>query len=88
MNHELATQLAEETGAGRDDPTLCAAASQISWFHSLVFAEIGRRLTLGHTPDEIAGEVLELLGTVEELLGEKAFSYAVREEPEEQTCSE
>ncbi|UNS95642.1 TetR/AcrR family transcriptional regulator [Streptomyces tubbatahanensis] len=78
MTEALAAQLAAETGTDRDDPTLCAAAGQIGWFHSLVFAEIGRRLVAGRTPDEIATDVLQLLDAVEELLGERAFTYAVR----------
>ncbi|MGP3988260.1 TetR/AcrR family transcriptional regulator [Streptomyces sp. 3N207] len=85
MTDALTAQLAEETGAAPDDPALCAAASQIGWFHSLVFTEIGRRLVTGRTPDEIADDVLALLDAVEELLGERAFSYAVREE---RPCSE
>ncbi|WP_326692455.1 TetR/AcrR family transcriptional regulator [Streptomyces sp. NBC_01795] len=80
MNDALAELLAEETGAGRDDPELCAAVSQIGWFHSLVFAEIGRRIVAGKTPDEIAADLLKLLDAVEQLLGGRAFTYAVRED--------
>ncbi|MBO8191972.1 TetR/AcrR family transcriptional regulator [Streptomyces oryzae] len=80
MTDALAAQLAEETGAAPDDPMVCAAASQIGWFHSLVFAEVGRRLVAGRTPDEIAGDVLALLDSIEGLLGERAFTYAVRED--------
>ncbi|CAM3647375.1 TetR/AcrR family transcriptional regulator [Streptomyces albus] len=78
MTEALAAQLAEETGDERDDPVLCAVAGQIGWFHSMVFAEIGRRLVAGRGPEEIAADVLRLLDAVEELLGERAFTYAVR----------
>ncbi|GAA2620955.1 helix-turn-helix domain-containing protein [Streptomyces axinellae] len=80
MNDALAELLAEETGAARDDPELCAAVSQIGWFHSLVFAEIGRRVVAGMTPEEISADLLGLLDAVEEMLGGRAFTYAVRED--------
>ncbi|MEU8994441.1 hypothetical protein AB0C95_06380 [Streptomyces caniferus] len=45
----LAVVLAEETGAGPDDRTPCLVASQIGCFHSLVCAEIGRRIVDGES---------------------------------------
>jgi hypothetical protein len=53
-------------------------AAQIGWFHSLVFAEIGRRAVGGDDPDAIAADVLRLLDAVEDLLGERVLTYAVR----------
>ncbi|GAA2301974.1 hypothetical protein OHT20_03825 [Streptomyces caniferus] len=55
-------------------------ASRIGCFHSLVCAEIGRRIVDGETPDAIAGAVLDLLDLVEGLLSERALSYATREQ--------
>ncbi|MGW1377523.1 TetR/AcrR family transcriptional regulator [Streptomyces sp. NPDC002446] len=78
MTEALGTVLAEETGAAPDDQTPRLMASQIGWIHSLVYGEIGRRIMAGETPDEIAGAVLELLDLVEEMLGERALTYAVR----------
>ncbi|WP_285623660.1 TetR/AcrR family transcriptional regulator [Actinoallomurus iriomotensis] len=85
MTEALAAVLAAETGAAPDDPRPRVVAAQIGWFHALVFAEIGERVTAGQGPDEIATAVLELLDTVEELLGERLLAYAVRED---RPCSE
>lgn len=84
MTEALAAVLAEETGAAPDDPRPRVVAAQIGWFHALVFAEIGERVTAGQGPDEIATAVLALLDTVEELLGERLLAYAVRED---RSCS-
>lgn len=80
MVDELATLLADETGAPTGDPVPRLVASQIGWFHSLVFAEIGARTVAGERPDAIAEAVLALLDVVEELLGERVLDYAVRME--------
>lgn len=80
MTDSLADLLTEETGALPGDPMPRAVAGQIGWFHSLVFAEIGKRVAAGRSPDSIAKDLLELLDAVEQLLGEAAFTYAVREE--------
>lgn len=79
MTDALATVLAEETGAAPDDQLPRLVASQIGWFHSLVYAEIGRRIVAGEKPDAIAEAMLQLLGLVEELLSDQALAYAVRE---------
>ncbi|BDH13210.1 TetR/AcrR family transcriptional regulator [Streptomyces hygroscopicus] len=79
MTDALAAVLAEETGAAPDDQMPRLVAGQIGWFHSLVYAEIGRRIVAGEKPDAIAEAVLQLLGLVEELLSEQALGYAVRE---------
>ncbi|MBM4792313.1 TetR family transcriptional regulator [Streptomyces sioyaensis] len=80
MTEALGVVLAEETGAAPDDQTPRAVASQIGWFHSLVYSEIGRRLVAGEKPDTIAAAVLELLDLVEDLLGERTLTYALRED--------
>ncbi|MFE0190456.1 TetR/AcrR family transcriptional regulator [Streptomyces sp. NPDC059008] len=78
MTEALAHVLAEETAAAPDDQTPRLVASQIGWFHALLYSEIGRRIEAGEKPDEIAGAALELLDLVEEMLGERALGYAVR----------
>ncbi|MFF2807905.1 TetR/AcrR family transcriptional regulator [Streptomyces sp. NPDC058000] len=79
MTDALATVLAEEAGAAPDDQTPRVVASQIGWFHSLVYSEIGRRIVAGEKPATIADALLELLDVVEETLGERALGYATRE---------
>lgn len=76
---ELAALLAEETGAPAGDQVPRLVASQIGWFHSLVFTEIGTRTLAGEEPDAIAEPVLTLLDAIEDLLGERVLEYAVRE---------
>lgn len=80
MTDALTAVLAEETGAPPDDPTPRVVASQIGWFHSLVYSEIGRRIVAGEKPATIADAVLALLAVVEETLSERALDYATREE--------
>jgi AcrR family transcriptional regulator len=88
MTDELAAVLAEETGAAPDDPLLRLVAGHIGWFHSLVYAEIGRRVTAGDRPDAIAADVLELLDTIESLLGERLLTYATKATDKDGPCSE
>ncbi|WP_406316428.1 TetR/AcrR family transcriptional regulator [Streptosporangium sp. NBC_01639] len=85
MTEALAVVLAEETGAAPDDLLPGVVAYQLGCFHSLVFAEIGRRTAAGESPDAIATAVLELLDVIEDLLGERILSYAVRKD---RPCSE
>ncbi|MFE4016192.1 TetR/AcrR family transcriptional regulator, partial [Streptomyces sp. NPDC059101] len=47
MTDALAAVLAEETAAGPGDQAPRVVASQIGWFHSLVYSEIGRRIVGG-----------------------------------------
>ncbi|MFD0446949.1 TetR/AcrR family transcriptional regulator [Streptomyces indonesiensis] len=88
MNDELAAVLAEETGAAPEDPLPRVVAAKISGYHSLIFGEIGRRVTAGERPDAIAKAVTELLDATEEMLGAPMLGYAVREGREERPCSE
>ncbi len=81
MTEALAHVLAEETAAAPGDQTPRLVASQIGWFHALLYGEIGRRIEAGEKPDEIAEAALELLDLVEEMLGERALDYAVRKDP-------
>ncbi|MFB6570978.1 TetR/AcrR family transcriptional regulator, partial [Streptomyces noursei] len=50
MTDALVTVLTEETGAAPGDQTPRVVASQIGWFHSLVYGEIGRRIVAGEKP--------------------------------------
>ncbi|WP_205669330.1 TetR/AcrR family transcriptional regulator [Amycolatopsis suaedae] len=79
MVRSLAVVLAEETGAAPDDPLPRLVASQIGWLHSLVYGEVGRRVLAGDRPDDIAESTVDLLDSVEWLLGDRIMSYAVRE---------
>ncbi|WP_436761424.1 TetR/AcrR family transcriptional regulator [Streptosporangium sp. V21-05] len=87
MTDALAAVLAEETGAAPDDPVPRVVAWQLGCFHSMVFAEIGRRTTAGEHPDAIAAAVLDLLDSVEGLLGERVLTYATRSRDEDRPCS-
>ncbi|WP_030410395.1 TetR/AcrR family transcriptional regulator [Streptomyces sp. NRRL S-1448] len=80
MTDALAAVLAEETGAPPGDQTPRVVASQIGWFHSLVYSEIGRRIVAGEKPDGIAEAALDLLDVVEQMLSEPALDYATRKE--------
>ncbi|SEK67552.1 TetR/AcrR family transcriptional regulator [Nonomuraea pusilla] len=80
MTDALAETLAEETGAAPGDPLPRAVAWQLGCCHSLVYAEIGRRTAAGEPPAAIAAAVLDLLDTVESLLGERLLTYAVRKD--------
>ncbi|MFF5212679.1 TetR/AcrR family transcriptional regulator [Streptosporangium sp. NPDC000396] len=79
MTDALAVELAEETGAAPDDPLPRVVAFQLGCFHSLIYGEIGKRTAAGESPEAIAEAVLELLDVVEDLLGERVLTYAVRE---------
>ncbi|NUT10611.1 MAG: TetR family transcriptional regulator [Nonomuraea sp.] len=78
MTDALAEVLAEETGAAPGDPLPRAVAWHVGCLHSLVFAEIGRRVAAGERPDAIADAVLELLDVTEGLLGDRVLTFAVR----------
>lgn len=86
MNDALVAVLAEETGAAPDDPLPRVVAAQLSAFHSLVFAEIGRRTEAGEGPEAIAAAVTGLLDAFQGMLGEPLATYAVREK-EDRPCS-
>ncbi|SDW91646.1 transcriptional regulator, TetR family [Saccharopolyspora shandongensis] len=85
MTEELAAVLAEETGATADDPLPRVIAHQLGCCHSLVFAEIGKRVAAGESPDAIAEAALDLLTTFEDVLGDRVLTCAMRKD---QPCSE
>jgi AcrR family transcriptional regulator len=85
MTDALAAVLAEETGAAPEDPLPRVVAHQLGCFHSLVFAEIGKHLAAGESPDTIAEATLDLLTAIEDVLGERVLTYAVRKDKQ---CSE
>ncbi|MEV8560718.1 TetR/AcrR family transcriptional regulator [Streptomyces sp. NPDC051917] len=74
----LEQALREETGAADDDELPHLMASQIGWIHSTVIAVIGREMVKGREPCEVSREVLALLDDIEDLLGERVLSHAVR----------
>lgn len=80
MTDALAAVLAEETGAGPDDPRPRVAAAQIGSLHALVFTEIGELITAGRSPDAIAGTLTGLLDAAEDLLGRPLLTYATRKD--------
>ncbi|GAA0940759.1 TetR/AcrR family transcriptional regulator [Nonomuraea longicatena] len=78
MTAVLTSALAEETEAAPDDPLPRVVAWHLGSLHSLVYAEVARRTTLGESPQTISAAVLDLLDGVEELFGERLLAYAVR----------
>ncbi|MFC4032836.1 TetR/AcrR family transcriptional regulator [Streptomyces polygonati] len=79
MVDALASALADETGASLDDPLPRLVASQLGWAQEQLFRDIGDRTRAGQTPDVIARAALELLDTMEGLLGERVLRYATRQ---------
>jgi hypothetical protein len=55
-------------------------AWHLGGFHSLVYAEIGKRTAAGQSADDIASAMLELLDVFEDLLGERLLTYAIRKD--------
>ncbi|MFJ6752782.1 TetR/AcrR family transcriptional regulator [Streptomyces sp. NPDC091266] len=80
MTDALAAVLIEETGTEPDDPLPRVVAAQLGSLHALVFAEIGKRISAGESPDAIAKAVLSLLDVIEHLLSERLLTYAVRKD--------
>ncbi|MGW4056943.1 TetR/AcrR family transcriptional regulator [Amycolatopsis sp. NPDC004747] len=81
MTDALAAVLAGETGAAADDPLPRVIAFQLGCFHSLVYAEIGKLVAEGRRPDAIAEATLDLLTAVEDVLGDRVLTYAIRKDP-------
>ncbi|GGZ76562.1 TetR/AcrR family transcriptional regulator [Streptomyces echinoruber] len=75
---DLEATLREETGAADGDPLPELVAGQLAWIHQTVVGRIGRRMLEGGTPEQVSREALELLDDIEELLGERVLTYAVR----------
>ncbi|MEU4548356.1 TetR/AcrR family transcriptional regulator [Nonomuraea dietziae] len=78
MVDDLAAVLAEEAGAGPDDPMPSLVAEQLGWVHAHVLREIGRRTAEGQDPSAIAIATLERLDVIESLLGERVRTYGSR----------
>lgn len=74
----LEATLAEESGAGDEDPLPVLVAGQLSWVHSTLMAYIGREMVAGRGPSEVSRDALVLLDDIEDLLGEKVLNYARR----------
>ncbi|MEU9985094.1 TetR/AcrR family transcriptional regulator [Streptomyces sp. NPDC050856] len=75
---DLTTTLAQETGAAGDDPMPALVAGQLSWIHGTLMGWIGTEMVKRRDIAEVAREALGLLDEMEELLGRKVLTYAVR----------
>lgn len=65
-------------GAADDDELPHLMAGQTGWVHSTVIAVIGREKVKSREPREVSREVLALFEDIEDLLGGRLLSYAVR----------
>jgi AcrR family transcriptional regulator len=74
----LERTLREETGAEDADTLPTLVAGQLAWVHGTLMAWIGRAMIAGREPGPVSREALVLLDDMEEVLGEKAFKYAMR----------
>lgn len=72
----LATVLAEETGAGPDDPLPRLVAAQFGGVHRVLFQETLRRTLDGETDDEIAAALTASARTAFDLLEPSLAEYA------------
>ncbi|MEU1228748.1 TetR family transcriptional regulator [Streptomyces sp. NPDC005828] len=71
--------LREEVGAGPEDPMPLLVGGQIAWIQGALVEFISDRMTAGGKATAVSREALDLLDEIEELLGEKVLTYAVRE---------
>ncbi|MEU6621192.1 TetR/AcrR family transcriptional regulator [Streptomyces litmocidini] len=70
--------LREEVGTGPDDPMPLLVGGQIAWIQGAVVEFISDAMTAGRKATAVSREALVLLDEIEELLGEKVLTYAVR----------
>ncbi|MFJ8585249.1 TetR/AcrR family transcriptional regulator [Streptomyces sp. NPDC093595] len=68
----------EEVGAGEDDLLPGLVAGQLNWLHATLMGWISAEMLKRRDPAEVSREALVLLDEMEELLGDKVLSYAVR----------
>ena len=78
MVDALAATLATETRAAPGDRLPRLVASQLGWAQEQLFREVTERSRAGEHPAAIAGAALDLLDTLEKLLGEQVLTYATR----------
>ncbi|MFI1713118.1 TetR/AcrR family transcriptional regulator [Streptomyces litmocidini] len=70
--------LREEVGTGPDDPMPLLVGGQIAWIQGAVVEFISDAMTAGRKATAVSRDALVLLDEIEELLGEKVLTYAVR----------
>lgn len=68
----------QEVGAGEDDLLPGLVAGQLNWLHATLMGWISAEMLKRRDPAEVSREALVLLDEMEELLGDKVLSYAVR----------
>jgi AcrR family transcriptional regulator len=68
----------KEVGAGEDDLLPGLVAGQLNWLHATLMGWISAEMLKRRDPAEVSREALVLLDEMEELLGDKVLSYAVR----------
>ncbi|MFC4056442.1 TetR/AcrR family transcriptional regulator [Actinomadura syzygii] len=77
----LAAVLAEETGAGPDDPLPRLVAAQLGGVHRVLFQETLRRTLDGESDDEIAAALTASARTAFDLLEPSLADYAAAHSP-------
>jgi AcrR family transcriptional regulator len=81
MVDALAATLAAETGAAPGDRLPRLVAAQLGWAQEQLFREVLERSRAGERPQSIAQAALDLLDTLQGLLGEQVLTYATRIAP-------
>ncbi|MFF8508205.1 hypothetical protein ACF064_08955 [Streptomyces sp. NPDC015492] len=79
VHEAVVATLREETGAPAD-PLPLLVGGQLAWIESTVVGYITRAMTAGGRATTVSREALVLLDEIEELLGDKVLTYAVRED--------
>ncbi|GAA4900332.1 TetR/AcrR family transcriptional regulator [Streptomyces coeruleoprunus] len=75
---DLERTMRDEVGAEDGDHVPALVAGQLDWLHSTVMGWISAEMMKHRDPREVSREALVLLDEMEELLGERVLSYAVR----------
>ncbi|MFJ8073162.1 TetR/AcrR family transcriptional regulator [Streptomyces sp. NPDC096176] len=73
------TTMRAEAGAAEGDRLADLVAGQLTWVHGTVMGWIGTELAKRRKPEEVSRETLDPIDEMEELLGEKVLTYAVRD---------
>ncbi|MFI6107886.1 TetR/AcrR family transcriptional regulator [Streptomyces sp. NPDC051310] len=76
--HILELTVRKEVGAGEGDLLPGLVAGQLNWLHATLMGWISAEMLKRRDPAEVSREALVLLDEMEELLGDKVLSYAVR----------
>ncbi|MGW7463199.1 TetR/AcrR family transcriptional regulator [Streptomyces xantholiticus] len=76
---DLVATMRAETGAAEGDVLPDLVAGQLAWMHGTVMGWIGTEMVKRRKPAEVSRQTLDLIDEMEELLGEKVLTYAVRD---------